>query len=193
MDENTKLINPPESNTVDNDNLANITTVERSRVTDYNALIRMGFDKTDVARAIWCSNDIAEALDILSGWDSQIILENEHPIDHRTPQMIEENKQKVRDIQGRKMSESEMLSGIDRFSNQDSLTEDMMNSSGANSNLDKEERRRLAVQAADERQKQGEARGLKNPDAYERMIKRKEKQESEYTNSTFGNNLKWRI
>ena len=129
--------------------MADIITVERSRVTDYNTLIGMGFDIIDVDEAIWCSNDIAEALDILNEYGSQITLESGDSIDQGISQMIEENMQKVKSIQGRNTSESEMWSGKD----QDNFDEDMRNSSAANSNFEKEDRFRRAEQAVDERQK----------------------------------------
>jgi len=66
--------------------------------------------------------------------------------------------------------------------------------SAATNTVDNEERRRQAAQAAEQRQKQAEGRGLKNPEEYKRKVEQREKMEKEAAKTGEGsNNLKWQV
>ena len=57
-----------------------------------------------------------------------------------------------------------------------------------------EERRRAAAKAAEQRQKQAEGRGLKNPEEYKRKVEQKEKMEKEAAKTGEGSKgLKWQV
>ena len=59
--------------------------------------------------------------------------------------------------------------------------------------VDPDERRRRAAQAAEERHRQKEGRGLKDPDAYKRKVEQRERLDKASENIGSGSNLKWQV
>jgi len=65
---------------------------------------------------------------------------------------------------------------------------------GPDDNVDVEERRRRAAEAAEQRQKEAEGKGLKDPEAYKRKIEQREKIEREAAKAGGGDApLKWNV
>jgi len=65
---------------------------------------------------------------------------------------------------------------------------------GPDENVDVEERRRRAAEAAEQRQKDAEGKGLKDPEAYKRKIEQREKIEREAAKAGGGDGpLKWNV
>jgi len=68
------------------------------------------------------------------------------------------------------------------------------NDPGPDDNVDVEERRRRAAEAAEQRQKDAEGKGLKDPEAYKRKIEQREKIEREAAKAGGGDGpLKWNV